>query len=174
MNNRLIAVVDGVVGIREGYSNTSVKFFRTFVEAYQHFDDLREAYINHGYAVQSETKTEQVFENVTDPDDVYRTSIFVTGVLSEDPKSSEWFVFNQLSGLPEETLPTDLWWENGSAVALRNWSVCDVLTSIQEDMLIQNTSDLQELEYKITDMRNGFPIMNDMRSDILHYFPIVR
>ena len=172
MTNRLIVVVNGVLGIREGYSDTSANFFNSFVEANKHVDDLKKEYLEQGYHLHSETRTEQVYINNDDDNDVFRVSTFVTGVLSDYDRKSEWFVFNQLSGLPEETLPQDLWWDNGSAVAVKNWSLTDVLASLQGDIVFENIRDIEELESKLTDMRNGFPVMNEYRTDILHYFPI--
>lgn len=169
---RLVAVVNGVSGMREGYSDTTCRFYNNFVDAYKRFDDLEQYYQSEGYQVFSKTRTEMVFNNPYDKDDVMRVTMCVTAPIDVNSNSIEWFAFNQMFGLPEDIEEGDLPWGNGAAVARTNRTATSVLLSFIDSMPLETIKDVSELENVVHDMYSCYNVMNDYLESPIHFFPI--
>lgn len=169
---RLVAVVNGVAGMREGYSDTTCRFYSSFVDAYKRFDDLEQDYQRQGYQVFSKTPSEMVFTNPHDKNDVMRVTMCVTAPIDVYSNSIEWLAFNQLFGLPEDIEEGDLPWDNGAAVARTNRTATSVLLSFMRSMPLKTIKDVSELENVVHDMHSCYNVMNDYLESPIHFFPI--
>lgn len=169
---RLVAVVNGVAGMREGYSDTTCRFYKSFVDAYKRCDDVELEYKGQGYEVFSKTQTEMVFVKPDDEDDVMRVTMCVTAPIDVNSKTIEWFAFNQMFGLPEDIEDGDLPWDNGAAVSRRNRTAKSVLLSFIRNMPLETINDVSELENVVHDMHHCYNVMNDYVESPIHFFPI--
>lgn len=165
-NDRLFVIVDGVLGLREGYSDTTAVFFNNREKANERMHELHKTYIDDGFRLAYESKTQLVFQNKEDEDDVFRVSMFVTGIVKPKPISKRWFAFNQLAGLPEDAHEPDLWID-GMPVSMFNLTSREVVIRLTENTPCDDTTDML-----IHEVRTSKHVVDDQTGEVIHYFQI--